>query len=104
MAIRRLKIRAEIRAPAIQQAGIDVRILEAVEEVLRAVIITVNKYRPADYDIDEQEESWGDFSESPAQREIVCQYRWTLECLVLGDPYLTKPINQIDATGEIVQP
>lgn len=104
VAIRRLKLRAEIRTPAIQQVGIDARTLEATEEVLRAVILTVNKYRPADYDVDEQEESWTDFGESPAQREIVCQYRWTLECLVLGDPHQTKPINQIDATGEIVQP
>lgn len=103
VAIRKLRLRAEIRtASPPNQVGIDLRTMQIAEETLRAVMIILNKHRPADFDYEEQTEEWEDFTGETGQREIVCKFRWTLACLVLGDPYLTKPINQIDSTGEII--
>ena len=103
VAIRKLRLRAEIRtASPPNQVGIDLRTMQIAEETLRAVMIILNKHRPADFDYEEQTEEWEDFTGETGQREIVGNFRWTLACLVLGDPYLTKPINQIDSTGEII--
>lgn len=104
IAIRNLRARCEIRVVQTAGQGIDARALQLTEEVLRALLIVWNEQRPADYDGEEPEEQWDNFTGETAQREIVAQFRITLQLLVLGDPYLLKQIQSIDSTGEIIMP
>lgn len=104
IAIRNLRARCELRVVQPTAAGIDARSLQLAEEVLRALLIVWNQQRPADYDGEEPEEQWDNFTGETGPREIVAQFRITLQLLVLKDPYLLKQIQSIDSTGELEFP
>lgn len=106
--IRKLRLRAEIRTSQTGQTGVTTVGLTAdtiqrAEEVLRALVLVWDHQRPADYDEEEQEESWATYTEDPGQREIVCSFAVSILLPVLDDPHLFKRIDAIDSTGMVVQ-
>ena len=107
VAIRKLRLRAEIRTTNTSQGttavGITPDTIQQAEEVLRALVVVWDHQRPADYDEEEQSEDWTSFTADPGQREVVCTYTVTVLLPVLADPYLFKRIESIGSTGVVVQ-
>lgn len=101
VAARLCRLQAEIRTIEPKSVGFTADDMLLAEEVLRQIVIVMNKLYPADYDEDEQEEQWTGFTDDPGQRQIVCQYRVTPVLLVHGDPFLFKTITSIEDHGEI---
>jgi hypothetical protein len=104
VATRNCRLQAEIRVMDQQNVGITRTDLMLAEEVLRAIILVWDHQRPADFDSEEQEETWEAFTEDVGQREVICRYRVTIQLLVHDDPHLFKTIDSISASGEVVQP
>ena len=63
---------------------------QLTEEILRALIIVWNQQRPADFDIDEQQEGWPNYTGDPGQRQIRAHYEVTCGLTVLADPISTR--------------
>lgn len=96
--IRKLRLSAEIRVNRPNTMGITSEDIEFAEEVLRALIIVWDQQRPADYDEEEQAETW-EFNESAGQREIILKYRVTILLTVHADPYLWKKFETVESEG-----
>lgn len=106
VALRKLRLRAEIRTSQTGQTGVTTvgltaDTIQTAEEVLRALVLVWDHQRPADYDEEEQEESWATYTEDPGQREIVCSFTVSILLPVLDDPHLFKRIDAIDSTGVV---
>jgi hypothetical protein len=104
VAFRRCRLRADIGTDNPNTVGITADDIQQAEEVLRALMIVWNNQRPADYDDEEQQERWDQFTGEPGQRRIVCQYEVTCLLTVLGDPTLYKTITEADGTTVVGAP
>lgn len=101
--VRKLRLTAEIRVNRPNTMGFTPEDIKLAEEVLRALVIVWDQQRPADYDEEEQAETW-EFNENAGQREIVLKYRVTILLLVHADPYLFKTIQTVESTAIPVVP
>lgn len=103
-AVRVCKLRADISVDNPATVGITPDDQMQAEEVLRALILVCNNQRPADFDEDEQQESWVGYTEDPGQRKIALRYEWTCLLTVLDDPRLYKIITAVDGTAVVGAP
>lgn len=101
-AFRNCTVRADIGVDSPGTVGITADDIQQAEEVLRALIITINDKRPADKK--SQIERWAGFTGNPGVRAICCQYEVTLVLSVLGDPILYKDITEADFTAVVGAP
>lgn len=106
VALRRCTLQAEIRTIDARTQGFTDEDVMLAEEVLRALVLTWDHQRPADFDSPEspeQEEIWDGFTEDPGQRQIILRYRVTPQLEVHDDPWQFKTITELEAHGEISQ-
>lgn len=104
VAVRLCRLRADIYCDNPNTVGITPDDQQQTEEILRALMIVWDRQRPADFDLDEQQEGWPDYTGDPGQRQIRAFYEVTCMLTVLADPYLYKTITEVDGTSVVGAP
>lgn len=104
VAVRLCRLRADIFCDNANTVGLTPDDQQLTEEILRALIIVWNQQRPADFDIDEQQEGWPNYTGDPGQRQIRAHYEVTCGLTVLADPYLYKDITEVDGSAVVGAP
>lgn len=92
-------IEAQIRAIDPRTSGLTDEDVNMAELVQRQILWVLRERLSGDVEIKDLHEFWDEYTESPAQNQVMQRLRFGLRVLVPDDPYNLQPYTETTATG-----
>lgn len=94
-------IEAQIRAIDPRTSGLTAEDVNMAELVQRQLLWVLRERHSGDVEIKDLHEYWDEYTDSPAQNQVMLRLRFGLRVLVPDDPYNLQPYTETTATATL---